>query len=100
MDKAEQTISKQLDIVSFLRQQILLQDMLKIQYSSLERCVMRKSKKFLIYESDNGNECQNSFSDDECLERRLECESVDKWDQGRDHPHLDKIIERVFLQRK
>ena len=76
MDKGQETINKQLDVVNYLRQQILLRSLLKIQYSPLERFIMGKSKDFIVLESDQGNnyQCQESSnSDDENNEKSLGC---------------------------
>ena len=82
MDRAQETINKQLDVVNYLRQQFLLKSLLKIQYSPLERFIMGKSKDFIILENDQGNnyQCQKSSdSDDENYGKSLGCDKTDRW---------------------
>ena len=47
-DKAVNTIGDKLDVVKFLRRQMLMDEMLKISLSTLERLFLVRNKKFVL----------------------------------------------------
>ena len=89
-DKGIEMIEGQLDIVKFIRQQIYLDQLLKVHYSKIERFFIKHPKKLVLITSSSSS---SSFTSDQKTEKN------NHFEVGRQEGNLKLIIQNTLKSK-
>lgn len=104
----ERRIEKELDLVSFLKTQLMTRALFKVQFTKLERHFLKQNQQFVLpgpRNIANFDSSSSSSSDEEDLLEQYEkywdesdgqTPETPEWNPDKDHPSLKKILARTF----
>ena len=96
--KGEDTIGNYIDIVKFLRRQMLIDRMLMVLFTPVERHFLRNDRKFVL--DDDYSSLSPSSDDFSDISDSAFPSNDDQWNVKRDHAHLPKIMKNAFLPNR